>query len=67
MKRSIDHKALTMILGILVALLVAISLWAKTPQETPASRARLITPKPVLPTVSRSVISTTLDIMLYKN
>lgn len=66
MKRSIDHKALTMILGILVALLVAISVWAQAP-ETPASRARLITPKPVLPTVTRSVIRTTLDIMLYKN
>lgn len=66
MKRSIDHKALTMILGIIVALLVAISLWAQTP-ETPASRARLTAPKPVLPTVTRSVIRTTLDMVLYKN
>lgn len=66
MKRSFNHKALTMILGILVALLVAISLWAQAPHETPTSRARLTTPKPVLPTVTRSVIRTALDIVLYK-
>ena len=67
MKRNTDHKTLTMILGILVALLVAISLWAQSPDETSASRARLTAPKPVLPTITKSVIRTTLDKVLYKN
>jgi hypothetical protein len=65
MKRGMNYKALTMVLGILVALLVAFTLWARTPDEG-TSRARLTLPRPVLPT-TKSVIRTAIDIILIKN
>lgn len=58
MKRRMTYKELIMVLGILVALLVAFTLWAKSPAETPASRAKLTFPKPALSSTTKSVIRT---------
>jgi hypothetical protein len=64
MKRHINYKALTMVFGILVALLVAFTLWAKNPAEGSASRARLTTPRLELPTIEKGVIRAAIDIII---
>jgi hypothetical protein len=67
MKRSINYKAITLVLGILVALLVAFTLWIRTPKESAAADTTLNTPTFTFPSAIKALIGTTIDAAVEKN
>jgi hypothetical protein len=59
MRHHLTHKDLTMILGILVALVIAFTLWVRTPQSSEAFSPSSTPSLPQPPTASRAIKATT--------
>jgi len=58
-KKTVVHREITLAIGILIAMVIALTLWMKTPaSENSGSDSR---PRSVLPSAARNLLNTTID------